>query len=276
MEQNEIESTARELFSAYESGQMVAMPPSTRAGFDLDAAYRTEAAIRQMREAAGARTVGRKVGFANKAMWRVFKLQTLVWSSMYNDTVHYADGNTATLTLPHARSLKVEPEVVFGLKTAIPEGADARAALEATDWLAIGLEIIDCPFPDWKFTPGDFVASLGLHAALVVGERMPVRSESIERLAEELPNVRVRVLRNGEFVEEGTGKSSLGSPALCLAELGSAILRRFPNDPLSTGEIVSSGTLTAGHLADGDHIWTVEVTGLPLAPLTLHLNQIAH
>ncbi len=276
MEQNEIESLARELFSAYESGQMVATPPSARAGFDLDAAYQIEASIRRMREAAGARSVGRKVGFANKAMWRVFKLQTLVWGHMYDDTVHYAQDNSATLTLPHVRSLKVEPEIVFGLKTAIAEGGDARAALESTGWLAIGFEIIDCPFPDWKFQPGDFVASLGLHAALVVGERMPVEPASIDRLLEELPKIKVRVSRDGEFVEEGTGKNSLGNPALCLAELSSGILRRSPNEPLGAGEIISSGTLTAGHPADGDHAWTVEVTGLPLAPLALRLNQTAH
>lgn len=273
MEQNQIESLARELFSAYESGQMVATPPSARAGFDLDAAYEIEASIKAMRQAAGARTVGRKVGFANKAMWRVFKLQTLVWGRMYDDTVQYADGNTATLTLPHARSLKVEPEIVFGLKETIAEGADARAALQATDWLAIGFEIIDCPFPDWKFTPGDFVAALGLHAALIVGARVPVQPDSIDMLLEELPKVKVRVLRKGEFVEEGAGKNSLGNPALCLAELNSAILRRFPKEPLTAGEIVSSGTLTAGHLADGDNTWTLEVMGLPLAPLSLRLNQ---
>lgn len=273
MEHSEIESLARELFSAYESGQMVPTPPSARAGFDLDSAYAMEAATRQMREASGARAVGRKVGFANKAMWRVFKLQTLVWGHMYDDTVHYAAGDFSTLALPRARSLKVEPEIVFGLKKPVAAEGDGRAALESTDWLAVGFEIIDCPFPDWKFQPGDFVAALGLHAALVVGQRMPVRPDSIEMLLDGLPKLKVRVLKNGELVEEGSGKSSLGNPAQCLAELGTAVLRRTPNEPLSAGELVSSGTLTAGHLADGDNTWTVDVTGLPLAPLTLHLTQ---
>jgi len=274
MERNKIETLAREFLSARESGQMAATLPSAHEGFDLDAAYEIEAEIKRARETAGARAVGRKVGYANKAMWRVFKLPTLVWGHMYDDTVHYSEGNTAALTLPHARSLKVEPEIVFGLKGAIPEGADARAALQATDWLAIGFEIIDCPFPGWKFQPGDFVASLGLHAALIVGQPMPVLPDSIEMLLEDLPKIRVRVSKNGEFVEEGTGKNSLGNPALCLAELSSAILRRSPNEPLSAGEIVSSGTLTAGHPADGDYTWTVEVAGLPLAPLSLHLNRL--
>src|SRR5271169_2509523 len=278
---NEVEALARELLSAYETGGMVAIPPSGRPGFDLDTAYAVEATLKQFREAGGHRAVGRKVGYANKAMWRVLKLETLVWAHMYDDTVHYSDRNSATLALAHPRSLKVEPEIVFGLKQPIViendevEGGvapDATAALAATDWLAVGFEIIDCPFPDWQFQPSDFVASFGLHAALVIGERVPVRSDGIAALVGELPRFKVRMLKNGEFVEEGSGRNSLRSPALCLAELSAAILRRFPTDPLRAGEIVSSGTLTAGHLTNRGDLWTVEVEGLPLPPLTLRLT----
>jgi 2-oxo-3-hexenedioate decarboxylase len=273
MERIEIEALARELLVAYETGQMLPTLPSSRSGFDLDAAYNVEAQLKQWREASGAKAVGRKVGYANKAMWRVFKLQTLIWAHMYDDTVHDADANSASLTLPHARSLKVEPEIVFGLKHAITaEAIDAAGALESTEWLAVGFEIIDCPYHNWKFQPADFVADFGLHAALVVGQRVPVQPESIPQMLEELPRFKVRVSRNGEFVEEGAGKNSLASPALCLAELSTAILRRFPGEPLRAGEIVSSGTLTAGHPARAGDTWTVEVDGLALPALTLRLD----
>jgi 2-oxo-3-hexenedioate decarboxylase len=76
-----------------------------------------------------------------------------------------------------------------------------------------------------------------------------------------LPRFKVRVSKNAGFVEEGSGKNSLKSPALCLAELSAAIVRRFPNEPLAAGEIVSSGTLTAGHPTDKGDLWTVEVEG---------------
>jgi 2-keto-4-pentenoate hydratase len=276
MSHTEVETLAHELLSAYNTGQMVPVPPSQRSGFDLNMAYDVEATLKQFREAGGHRTVGRKVGYANKAMWRVLKLETLVWAHMYDDTVHYSDGNSTTLTLAHPRSLKIEPEIVFGLKQPIiiegGEGPDAAAALAATDWLAVGFEIIDCPFPEWQFQPSDFVASFGLHAALVIGERVPVRPEGIAALVEELPRFKVRLSKTGEFVEEGSGRNSLRSPALCLAELSAAIVRRFPTQPLSAGEIVSSGTLTAGHLAARGDIWTVEVEGLSLSPLTLRLT----
>src|SRR5271155_5442975 len=116
MSQHDVETLARELLSAREAGQMVAVPPSARPGFDLNTAYEVEARLKQFREGRGHRAVGCKVGYANKAMWRMLKLETLVWAHMYDDTVHYAEGNSATLTVVHPRSLKIEPEIVFGLK----------------------------------------------------------------------------------------------------------------------------------------------------------------
>ncbi len=106
----------------------------------------------------------------------------------------------------------------------------------------------------------------------MIGERVEVRPDSIVTLAGQLAQFKVRMSRNGEFVEEGSGKNSLKSPALCLAELGAAIVRRFPSRPLSAGEIVSSGTLTAGHLTDAGDSWTAEVEGIAHPPLTLRLT----
>lgn len=270
---NDVQSLAQELMSAFEMGLTISVLPSSRPGFDLNAAYAVEAALKQLRESAGHRAVGRKVGYANKAVWRLLKLETLVWAHMYDDTVLHIDSNEATLSLTRARSLKIEPEIVFGLKQPITSGSlDAPAALECADWLALGFEIIDCPYTEWKFQPSDFVASFGLHAALVVGQKTHLRPDLIVKLVNELSRFTVRMFQNDDFVEEGSGKNSLRSPALCLAELGGAITRRFPVQPLSAGEIISSGTLTAGHATGKGDRWTAEVQGLALPPLTLHLT----
>jgi len=258
MPPNEIESLAQELLSAYETGQMVPVLPSERPGFDLDTAYQVEATLKKFREAAGSRTVGLKVGYANKAMWWILKLETLVWAH----------------SIAHPRSLKIEPEIVFGLREpAIIEGApDAATALASVEWLAIGFEIIDCPFPEWKFQPSDFVASFGLHAALLVGEKMRVRPELIPSFVDELSRFKVRMSRNGDFVEEGSGRNALKNPALCLAELSAAVVRRFPDQPLSAAEIVSSGTLTAGHATGKGDDWRADIEGVSLPSLTLRLT----
>ena len=189
-----VEEIARELLSASQEGKMLDAPLSARTGFNLDTAYAIEGLLKNWREAQGHKSIGLKVGYANKAMWRVLKLETLVWGHMYEDTVHDAASNTASLSLPHARSLKLEPEIVFGMKDQITsDAADANAALEATEWIALGFEIIDCPYPDWRFQPSDFVASFGLHAALIVGEHLQVTPDLVPKLAEQLPSFKVRV-----------------------------------------------------------------------------------
>ena len=141
--------------------------------------------------------------------------------------------------------------------------------LGSVEWLALGFEIVDSVFADWKFQPADFVAAFGLHAALVVGEPRPVNADNIPALVEQLAQFKVRLSRNDELVAEGSGRNSLRSPALCLGELASAIASRSPEEPLSGGELVSSGTLTeAPPIAPGE-TWTATLQGIDLSDLTL-------
>ena len=266
----EYKALAQELAAAYARRSAVTAPTERDPGFDLSAAYAVESELMRMRLAAGHAAVGRKVGYANKAMWRALKLDTLVWAHVYDDTVHYANGGEASLSIARMFAPKIEPEVVFKLKKPLLEsGLDATAVLDSVEWLALGFEIIDCVFPGWTFQPADFVASFGLHAALVVGEPTEVSAWEVPTLVDELPRFGVRLLKNGELVEEGSGRNSLRSPALCLGELAAAAARRPDTEPLAAGEIISTGTLTSSVPIAPGETWTVEVDGIDLAPLTL-------
>jgi 2-oxo-3-hexenedioate decarboxylase len=261
---------AHELMAAYAHRQILPVPPSGReGGFDLATAYAVEAELVRLRRAAGRTTVGRKVGFANRALWRVLKLETLVWAHMYDDTVRYADGNAATLSLASMCAPKIEPEIVFKIKDRVAADAGPADVLGSVEWLALGFEIIDCVFADWKFQPADFVAAYGLHAALIVGEPRTIEPDRIPELVDQLPRFTVRLLSGDRVVDEGTGKNSLRSPALCLGELASAIARQPGAAPLEAGELVSSGTLTESCPIAGGQTWTAIVDGLELPGLTL-------
>ncbi len=227
---------------AQRAKELALLPPTTRwAGFDLEAGYVAEAGLAQGRTATGL-----KVGYANKAVWRALKLKTLVWGHMYDDTVHF---DLAELRLAGMVAPKIEPEIVLKVN-----------AGGGVEWIAAGFEIIDCEWPGWKFKPADFVAAGGLHKALVVGARVPWRPE----LAEQLAAFRLRLLRNGVVVEEGAGKNALGSPLLCLQELMS-------QTSLAAGDLVSSGTLTAGQPIAAGEEWSIELEGLNAPGLTLRL-----
>lgn len=269
----DVNTLARELLAAHASGESVAAPPSARdGGLDLAAAYAVEAEIARMRLADGHTPTGRKVGFANKAAWRIHKLETLVWAHMYDDTVHYASANEASHSLAHSRAPRIEPEIVLRLASPLEDGtADALAVLDAVEWIALGVEIVDCVYPDWQFRPADFVAALGLHAALIVGEPWPLEPGRLPALADALSRFTLKLFRNGQLVEEGSGRNALRSPALCLGELAGAIARQPGAVPLARGEIISSGSLTAAQPATAGETWQVQVHGLELPGLTVRL-----
>ena len=63
-----------------------------------------------MRRMHSGRTVGRKVGYANKALWRAFKLDPLVWAHMYarngalrTDECYVADNRANVLAKDRTR-----------------------------------------------------------------------------------------------------------------------------------------------------------------------------
>lgn len=267
----DVSALARELERAYAHKQMLPVPLSAREpGFDLDAAYHVEAELVRRRRDQGHATRGRKVGYANKALWRALKLETLVWAHMYDDTVTMAQGNRGTMSLGRTCSPRLEPEIVFKLHAPIePVDPDPAAALRSVEWLALGFEIVDSIFADWTFQPPDFVAAYGLHAALVVGDPHPVDAANIPALIEQLSAFRVRLLRNGALAAEGSGRNCLRSPAACLGVLAVSVANRSPEEPLATGELVSSGTLTEPQPIAPGETWTVDVEGLPLPDLTL-------
>ena len=265
-----INDLARDLLNAREERTGVATLPSADASFTLDDAYTAETEIMRLRQAAGHAPNGRKVGYANKAMWRILKMETLVWARMYDDSVHMVAGNAAELPASSFYQARLEPEIVFKLQSAPAADLDGAGALACVDWIAIGFEIIDCPFPTWEIQPVDFVAAYGLHRALVVGEPKPVGA--MPDLLDQLPKFKL-TLRNAAGGEEqaGAGKNSLRSPAACLAELATATHAR--HQPLEAGELISTGTLSkAPDLAAGQN-WTVTLDGLDLPSLNLKITE---
>jgi len=261
---------ADELQQARQARRSDVTPPSARGEtFDLAAAYAVERELSRRRRQEGHRVVGRKVGYANKAVWRALKLDTLVWAHMYDDTVRYAVNNEATVSISKMYAPKIEPEIVFRLKTELPPDADAAAVLAAVEWIALGFEIIDCVYPGWKFAPVDFVASYGLHAGLVVGAPIHISADQIPLVAEQLATFTVTLEKDDQPVAQGSGKNSLKSPALCVAELSSATAKVGAR--LGAGSIISSGTLTEAQLITAGATYSAVVAGLGVPPLSVRI-----
>jgi 2-oxo-3-hexenedioate decarboxylase len=193
-------------------------------------------------------------------------------ASVWRHTVRHAVDGRARLPLRGFVQPRIEPEVVFGLRTPIGSDATARAVLDATEWIAAGFEIVQSHFPDWCFAAADCTAAFGLHAALVVGRPWRLDDDDRAGLVERLPVFEVTLRRAGELIDAGAGANVLGSPALALAHAADVIAAHPAFPPLAGGELVTTGTITdAWPVAPGE-TWTSDYGTLGLPGLTLRFE----
>jgi 2-oxo-3-hexenedioate decarboxylase len=267
-----VAALADEIAAAYAARTPIVAPTAREGGLDLATAYAVEAELSRRRVAGGRRVVGAKAGYANKAVWRALKLDTLAWASMYDDTVTPASSGTAALAVGRMIAPKLEPEIVVRLARAVPAGLDDPVeVLRHVEWLALGFEVIDAPYVDGRFQPADFVAAYGLHAALVVGEPYRPAPESLRTVADQLASFTVTLARGDALVAQGGGRNVLRSPALCLAELATA-RDRAGATPLGAGDLVSTGTLTESQPMAAGERWTARADGLPVRSISIDVT----
>ena len=267
----DVERVANDLLQARERGGLIPLPSQGLSSFDLGRGYAVGRRLHAALVERGWQPVGRKIGFTNPATWREFNLDTPIWAHVYDRSVHVADRDRVRLSLKGMASPRIEPEVVLRLSRPLA-GGDLNAADVARhlEWVAVGFEIVDSHFPGWSFTAADAVADFGVHAALVIGRPYPV-AEPSDRLIAQLEELKVGLRRGGELVAEGEGRNALGSPLLALAHLSRVLASQPWAAPLSAGEIVTTGTLTALPYIHTGEKWTVDIGGVPLQPLTLEL-----
>lgn len=197
---------------------------------DLATAYRVQ---RELRSAAGP-LVGWKLGVTSLAKQAQVGVDSPIYGFLAEaDSMSPGEPlDTASLIQP-----RCEPEIVFVLGRDLA-GADVTAAdvVAASSGVAVGIEVLDSRFTDYRFTMADVVADNTSAGRFVVGD--PVGPEGIE-----LDLVGVTMEKNGEVMGTATGAASLGHPAEAVAWLARQLA--VEGEGLRAGEVVLSGGLTA-------------------------------
>jgi 2-oxo-3-hexenedioate decarboxylase len=271
MDAASIDGIATRLIAAQDRAATIPPIAAATPGFDVEAAYDVLHEIESRRIAQGWRPVGRKIGFTNRTIWSRYGVYQPMAARIWSHTVQHAQGGAAKQALAGFVQPRIEPEVVFKLMAPVAAGADARAVLAATEWIAAGFEIVQSHFPEWKFAAADCTAAFGLHAALTIGEPCPVDAANRDAIAAMLPAFRATLRKHGVVIDAGVGANVLDSPALALAHLAN-VLAGHPRHPaLEAGEVVTTGTITdAWPVAPGE-TWSSDYGELPLRGLTLEL-----
>lgn len=240
-------------------------------GFDVDAAYQVLHEIESRRIAQGWRSVGRKIGFTNRTIWPRYGVYQPMCARIWAHTVQYAKSGLATQRLAGFVQPRIEPEIVFKLAAPIAQGADARAVLAATEWIAAGFEIVQSHFPDWRFTAADCTAAFGLQAALIVGAPYRIDAANRDAIVDLLPVFRATLHKGGVVVDTGVGANVLDSPALAITHLANVLAQHPEHPPLVAGELVTTGTITdAWPLAPGES-WSSDYGKLPVRGVALEV-----
>lgn len=182
----------------------------------------------------GYKITGKKIGLTSLAMQNSLGVNQPDYGHLFD--IMEAKNNTIarnTLLQP-----KVEGEIAFILKKDI-QGPDltSKDVIEATDYVAASIEIVDSRVANWKINIVDTIADNASSAMYVVSEKK-VDPKSID-----LKTVSMELFKNGEKINWGVGADVLGDPAYSVAWLANALWEY--GVVLKKGEIVLSGSLTA-------------------------------
>jgi 2-oxo-3-hexenedioate decarboxylase len=247
---------ADDLMAAFDAGALVEGWPD----LDEPGAYAVLDELTRRREALGWTRVGRKIGFTNRTIWQIYGVDRSFHAPLWDASLVRANAdNVAAFTLGALQQPRIEPEVVFKLKSTPPPTDSADEVLSHVEWMAAGFEIVQCPYADWKFTSFECTAAFGLHGALVVGA--PVAPADPETLA----SFELVLSRDGDEVDRGVGANVLDSPALALCHLTQLA-------ELEPGEIVTTGTITNAHPVAPGQTWSSDYGDLGVGGLTLTFN----
>ena len=269
--------TPEQLLQHHDQARLWDQAPGVVGGPDSAAAYQQALAVRRLRQQRGEVPKGFKIGFTNRTLWERYKVFGPMWGTVWDTGLFFAepasDGSengsangpanvpaNGHLDLTGTCQPRLEPEIVFGMRSTPPIGASLQQLFEAIEWLAPGFEVVQSHAADWKFTATDTMADSGLHARLLVGQRLPVRSVAADAQALDalLSTARVTLIQNERVMEQGVGANVLDSPLKALQHFLKE-LRDCPGAPdLQAGDVITTGTWTDAWPLQAGQQWRAE------------------
>ncbi len=263
-------AVADEVVASLANHCQIATFSSRSPALTLAQAYRIIPLLRAAFEARGEKITGRKIGFTNREMWKVYGVQSPIWGYSTDRTTF----DLAYTPVQHVKDFvepRIEPEIIFGLKSAPLPGMNETALLDCIDWVALGYEIVQSIYPDWKFTAADAVAANSVHGSLLIGTRHAIAPRKTD-WQNELATFEIELYCDGKISQRGGGRLVLDSPLLALRRLVELLANDADNPPLSAGDIISTGTLTLAMPVKAGESWTAKVSGIPLEEISLRFE----
>lgn len=201
--------------------------------------------------AEGSKITGKKIGLTSLAMQNLLGVDRPDFGYLL-DSMEVTDG---TIRRRGMLQPKVEGELAFVLKADLAgPHVTAQDVLDATDYVVPSIEIVDSRIADWKISLIDTVADNASSGRYMVGK------ERVDPRSTDLLSIRMKLYKNGVYVNEGVGADILGHPANAVAWLANSL--SVYGVVLKKGETILSGAFSAAPSAEAGDEFTAVYEGI--------------
>jgi len=243
-----------ELYQALLSGSTLAPLTERWPSISIEDAYHISLYAIERRVAAGDQIVGKKIGVTSAAVQQMLNVHQPDFGFITRQ-MSFDDDARISLSTNKLIQPRAEGEIAFKLKRdLVGPGITEADVLDATEYVMPCFEIVDSRIHDWRIRIQDTVADNASCGVFVLGD------SKVDPRELDLPNLRMRVFKNGEPLSEGLGSAVQGNPLTAVAWLANT-LGAF-GIPFKAGEIILSGSLVPLEPARAGDRFSLTIDGL--------------
>lgn len=257
MNKDQINKLGDELYAALRTQTTLAPLTERHPDITIDDAYHISLRFVQNRvDKDGEKIIGKKIGVTSKVVQEMLGVHQPDFGFLTHE-MQYANG----ADIPVKDNLiapRAEGEIAFVLKKdLVGPGVTEADVLAATDFIAPCFEIVDSRIANWKIKIQDTVADNASCGVFVIGEAKAKPTDH------DLPNLKLKVYKNGKFLSEGLGSAVQGNPLTAVAWVANT-LGEF-GITFNAGDIILSGSLVPlENVGPGDRM-SLELEGVGTA-----------
>ncbi|MBE9539291.1 MAG: 2-oxopent-4-enoate hydratase, partial [Proteobacteria bacterium] len=206
MNKEKISALGDELYRALRSQSTLAPLTERENGITIEDAYHISLRMVSQRvELDGETIVGKKIGVTSAPVQEMLGVYQPDFGFL-TDAMHYQDG----AEIPIVGNLiqpRAEGEIAFRLKSdLVGPGITEQDVLDATESIMPCFEIVDSRIQDWNIKIEDTVSDNASCGVYTLG------SNEVDPRDVDLPNLKMKVYKNGELHSEGIGSAVQGNP----------------------------------------------------------------
>lgn len=250
----QIVELAEKLRTASKTGEEIGPLVEDKPDLTIDEAYYVQLYNIEQKLEEGQKIVGKKIGLTSKAMQESLGVDEPDYGHLLDDMVIPTDN--PVIYKDEVLQPRAEGELAFILKKdLVGPNVTVEDVIDATESIVASIEIVDSRVEDWKISLRDTVADNASSAKYVLGENF-LKPDEMNRIG-----VEMKLYKNGELINEGTGAAVLGDPAYCVAWLANKL--HAYDIKLKAGEVILAGALSQAISAEpGDEFTCTFTEGL--------------